>query len=527
MASVPENTLCYGDCLDWMQRWDDGSVDLIYLDPPFKSDANYNVLYAPDTAGGAQTRAFADTWSWDAAAGERLARYEGAAARPAHDAIVGLAGILGASGMLAYLTYIAERLEPMHRLLKPTGSLYFHCDTTVSHYVKVLLDAIFGPERFRAEITWQRTSSHNDGAQGRKQYGRVCDVILFYTRGAGWTWNPQYMAYDRRYIDGFYRHVEEGTGRRYRLDNLSGPGGAAKGNPEYEVMGVKRYWRYSRERMQQLIDAGRVVQTAPGRVPAYKRYLDEMPGKPLQDLWNDINPVGPQARERLGYPTQKPITLLERVIAVSSNEGDLVLDPFCGCGTTIDAARRLKRRWCGIDISAFAIDLVRDRRLKDPTIPTLGIPADLEGARKLAAEQPFAFESWAVTRLPGFAPNTQQRGDGGIDGRATLALAPDDVDSRLALAQVKGGKFSVSYLRDFRHVIERDQAALGCFVTLEPAPSRHRADAKTAGRLHVSGQPYDRVHLWSIADYFDRRWPVLPIMTDPYTGRPLAQQELF
>ena len=292
-------------------------------------------------------------------------------------------------------------------------------------------------------------------------------------------------------------------------------------------MGVKRYWRYSRDRMQELIDAGRVVQTGPGRVPAYKRYLDEMPGKPLQDLWNDINPVGPQARERLGYPTQKPIALLERVIAVSSNEGDLVLDPFCGCGTTIDAARRLKRRWCGIDISAFAIDLVRDRRLRDPTIPILGIPADLNGARKLAADQPFAFESWAVTRLPGFAPNTQQRGDGGIDGRATLALAPDDVDSRLALAQVKGGRFSVSYLRDFRHVIEREQAAVGCFVTLDLAPPRHRADAKTAGQLHVSGQPYDRVHLWSIADYFDRRWPVLPIMTDPYTGQPLAQRELF
>ena len=227
-------------------------------------------------------------------------------------------------------------------------------------------------------------------------------------------------------------------------------------------MGVTRYWRYSRERMQQLVEAGECCSdgTGQGRL-AYKRYLDEMPGKPLQDLWTDINPIGAQARERLGYPTQKPRALLERIIAASSNEGDLVLDPFCGCGTTVDAALRLKRRWVGIDISAFAIDLVRDRRLKDPTIPTVGIPADLEGARKLAAEQPFAFESWAVTRLPGFAPNMQQRGDGGIDGRATLALAPDDLDSRLALAQVKGGKFSVSYLRDFRHVLDRETAALG------------------------------------------------------------------
>ena len=182
-----------------------------------------------------------------------------------------------------------------------------------------------------------------------------------------------------------------------------------------------------------------------------------------------------------------------------------MLDPFCGCGTTVEAARRLERQWCGIDISAFAVDLVKDRRLRNPTIATLGIPADLESARKLAAEQPFAFESWAVTRLPGFVPNTKQRSDGGIDGRATIATPPDDHDSRLALAQVKGGRFSASYLRDFRHVIERDGAALGCFITLDPVPAKHRAGAKTAGELHVAGHRYDRLHLWSIAEYFDRR----------------------
>ena len=430
--------------------------------------------------------------------------------------------------MLAYLTYMAERLEHMPRLLKPTGSLYLHCDPTASHYLKVLCDAVFGPDGFRSEITWQRTSSHNDGAQGRKQYGRVRDVLLFYSRGAEWAWNPLFTPYDQQYIDSFYRHVERETGRRYRLGDLTGPGGAAKGNPRYEVMGVTRFWRYSREQMRKLVDAGRVVQTAPGRVPAYKRHLDEMPGKPLQDFWSDIPPVSPAARERLGYPTQKPVALLECIIAASSNEGDLVLDPFCGCGTTVDAARRLKRRWCGVDISAFAVDLVKERRLKDPTIPTLGIPADLEGVRKLAAEQPFAFESWAVTRLPGFAPNVRQRGDGGVDGRATLAVAPEDADSRLALAQVKGSRsFNVSHFRDFRHVMERERAALGCFVTLGPAPARPRADAKTAGRVHVAGRPYDRLHLWSMADYFDRRWPVLPVMTDPYSGRPLNQPELF
>ena len=195
-----------------------------------------------------------------------------------------------------------------------------------------------------------------------------------------------------------------------------------------------------------------------------------------------------------------------------------------GCGTTVAAARTLRRRWCGIDISPFAIDLIAKRRLQDPTVCTVGIPTDLVGARRLAADHPFEFETWAVSQLPGFAPNTRQRGDGGIDGRATLAAKPDDAPTRLALAQVKGGRFNASHLRDFRHVIERDNAAVGCFVTLDPAPARQRADAKLAGRVHVQGQPYDRLHLWSISEYFpDLRTPFLPVMTDPYTGRPMGQ----
>ena len=462
---LPENTLCYGDCLDWMERWDDASVDLIYLDPPFNSNASYNLLYARDSAGGAQKRAFTDTWSWDAAAGERLERFEGATARPAYRAIVGLAGMLGPSGMLAYLTYMAERLEHMHRLLKPTGSLYLHCDPTASYYLKVLLDVIFGPINFRNEVVW----AYRTGGVSKRWFGRKHDAILFYTKQDKWTFNVQReRSYSTNSPPGFkeVRKYQDEHGRWYTMSTM-------------------------------------------------------------RDVW-EINAVGRTSGERLGYPTQKPRALLERIITASSNEGDLVLDPFCGCGTTVDAARRLKRRWCGIDISAFAIDLIKGKRLQDPSVPTLGIPADLEGARKLAREQPFAFESWAVTRLPGFAPNDRQRGDGGIDGRGTLATKPDDADSRLALAQVKGGRaWHVSHFRDFRHVMERERAALGCFVTLAPAPARSRADAKTAGRVHVSGHPYDRLHLWSMAEYFDGRRPVLPVMTDPYTGKALDQPELF
>ena len=520
MVAPPVDTLCYGDCLDWMARWDDDTVDLIYLDPPFNSNASYNVLYARDSAGAAQMQAFADTWSWDAAAGERLARFEGATARRAYRAIVGLAEILGPSGMLAYLTYMAERLEHMHRLLKPTGSLYLHCDPTASHYLKVLCDAMFMPENFRNEITWRRS---NPKSLTTINFPNCRDTILRYSKTDDCLFNMVYGEHDPEYVKRAYTH-QDAKGR-YRLLPLLNPNDN-RPNLTYEFLGVTRVWRWTRQRMQAAYDAGIVVQTKPGAVPQYKKYLHESRGRTVTNDWHDIRPVS--RKEDLGYPTQKPRALLERIIGASSNEGDLVLDPFCGCGTTVDAARRLKRRWCGIDISAFAVDLVKVQRLKDPSIPTLGIPADLEGARKLAAEQPFAFESWAVTRLPGFAPNHRQRGDGGIDGRATLAVAPDDADSRLALAQVKGSRsFNVSYLRDFRYVMERERAALGCFVTLEPAPASSRADAKTAGRVHVGGQPYDRLHMWSMSDYFERRWPALPVMTDPYSGRPLDQLWLF
>ena len=523
MASAPPtDTLCYGDCLDWMARWDDATVDLIYLDPPFNSNASYNVLYAADAARDAQYRAFNDTWSWDAAAGERLERYRSAVARPAHKTVVGLAGVLGESGMLAYLTYMAERLEHCCRLLKPTGSLYRHCDPTANAYLRALCDGIFGADRFRNEIVWRRTSSHNDS----RKWAQIHDCLLFYA-GPQFTWNPVHLPHDPKYVAKFYR-FEDARGR-YRLHEIirtasMGP----RPNLAYEYRGYtpKWGWRRIRSKVEALDRDGRIEWSQSGR-PYLKRYLHEQPGPPVSSVVVDIPPLSGRTAERLGYPTQKPLALLKRIILVSSNKGDVVLDPFCGCGTTVEPARKLGRRWCGIDISAFAVDLVKDKRLRDPAIPTLGIPADLAGARKLASEDPFAFESWAVTRLPGFAPNIRQRGDGGLDGRATLAVAPDDADSRLALAQVKGGKFQLTHYRDFRHVLDREAAALGCFLTLDPAPPAPRAEAKTAGRLHVAGEPYDRLHLWSIADCFERRWPLLPVMADPYSGRPMDQPGLF
>ena len=539
MGAPPAGALCYGDCLDWMGRWDDATVDLIYLDPPFNSNADYNVLYAPGAAGGAQTRAFADTWSWDAAAGERLEHYRAAVARPARKAIVGLAGMLGESGMLAYLTYMAERLEHCHRLLKPTGSLYLHCDPTASHYLRAVLDAIFGAANFRSEIIWRRI---NPTGRASKRLANNADHLLCYASGEAFTWNPQFRPHDPAYIKRFYRQTDDQG--PYTLGDLKGAGlrSGPSGKPwrGIDPAGTGSHWAIpnralpdearsatTQEKLDLLDEMGRIYWPAKGGMPRYKRYLHEMPGTPIDTIWDDIGSIQAHAKERMGYPTQKPVALLERIISASSNPGDIVLDPFCGCGTTVEAARNLGRQWCGIDISAFAVDLVKDVRLKDPTIPTLGIPADLAGARKLAHDQPFAFESWAVTRLPGFAPNTKQIGDGGIDGRATLAVAPDDLESRLALAQVKGGKFHLSQFRDFRHVLDREDAALGCYVTVDPSPAKSRADAKTAGRVHVAGQPYDRLQLWSMADYFEDRWPVLPVMTDPYSGRPINQPGLF
>jgi len=278
----------------------------------------------------------------------------------------------GKRGALAYrdkvegtefIEYLRKRLVLIHELLADDGSLYLHLDTNKVHYLKVVLDEIFGPQNFRSEIVWKRSSAHSDTKQGRSQHGRIHDTILWYTKSSQWVWNPQYTPYDQEYIDDFYRHVEEGTGRRYRLGDLTAPGGANKGNPRYELMGVTRYWRYSEKEMARLVEEGRVVQTAPGAVPAYKRYLDEMPGVSLQDLWTDIKPIGAQASERQGYPTQKPVELLDRIIKSSTNEGDLVVDCFVGSGTSLVSAAKLERRWIGVDCGKLAIYTAQRRLL--------------------------------------------------------------------------------------------------------------------------------------------------------------------
>src|SRR5579863_821403 len=324
---ITMNTLYYGDNLNILREYiPTESIDLIYLDPPFNSNRNYNVLFKDEsgTDSEAQITAFEDTWHWNEAAQDTFQELVTQAPDHVSKMITSLRDFIGPNQMMAYLVMMAIRLVELHRVLKPTGSLYLHCDSTASHYLKIILDTIFGPQNFRNEIIWKRTSAHSDTKQGVVIHmGRVHDIILFYTKSESGRRREIYQTYNEEYINSSYRHIDS-DGRRYRLDNLTGPGGAAKGNPQYEFLGVTRYWRYSKVRMQELYEQGRIIQTKPGGVPAYKRYLDEMPGVPLQDVWDDILPLGAQATERLGYPTQKPLTLLERIIQTSSKPGDVV-----------------------------------------------------------------------------------------------------------------------------------------------------------------------------------------------------------
>jgi len=521
-----KNRLFFGDNLPILREHiADESVDLVYLDPPFNSNANYNVLFKEKSGqhSRAQITAFEDTWEWGEDAEETYYDTVLKGGKLA-DFLQAFRSLLGQSDMMAYLVMMAPRLQELHRVLKPTGSIYLHCDPTASHYLKLLMDAVFGAENFKTEIVWKRSSAHSDGKQGRKQHGRIHDILFFYTKEEGnHTWNQVFTPYDRQYVDQFYRHVEPSSQRRYRLGDITGPGGAAKGNPAYEVMGVTRYWRYSKAKMEELIAQGRIVQTSAGSVPAYKRYLDEMPGVPLQDVWSDINPIAAQAGERLHYPTQKPETLLERIINASSNEGDVVLDPFCGCGTSISVAERLNRKWIGIDITHLAITLIRHRlfdHFKSELSPydVVGDPKDLTSAQALAVEDRYQFQWWAAGLVEAFpAQDKRKKGaDSGIDGIINFV---DDMSgqAKRIVVQVKSGHVKAGDIRDLKGVMEREKAVIGCFITLEEPTAPMRAEAVSAGfyesAVKLEGMPaekFPRIQVLTISDLLAGRKLAFP-----------------
>ena len=511
------NSLFYGDNLEILrEHFADESVDLVYLDPPFNSNANYNVLFREQSGeeSPAQIQAFSDTWRWTQ---ESERTYENeiilnpATPPRVKDLVSALRQSIGRNDVMAYVVMMAPRLVELHRVMAPTASIYLHCDPTAGHLLRILMDSIFGPANFRNAITWKRTSAHSDA----KRFGRNTDTIWFYTKGDEWTWNQQFGDYDSAYLKSHYRY-ETDDGRRYRTDNLTA-GGLTGGGYEYEWNGVERVWRLPLESMQRLHDDGRIRYTRNG-VAEYIRYLDESQGMPLQSLWDDIAPINSQARERLGFQTQKPQALLERIIGSSSNEGDLVLDPFCGCGTTVAAAEKLGRKWAGIDITHLAVALMKHRLYASFNIePALdfdvvGEPVDLGGARALASQDRFQFEYWALSLLGARPVGDNRRGsDHGIDGVLHFINGPRRATKR-AIVQVKSGRVGVGQVRDLVGTLDRENAEIGLFVTLNPPTAPMQREAVAAGYWHseVWQRSYPRVQIRTIQELLDGNGFELP-----------------
>ncbi|MDX1935841.1 MAG: DNA methyltransferase [Flavihumibacter sp.] len=517
------NHLYFGDCLDVLkqlkQEQPQPFIDLIYIDPPFNSKRNYNVLFESMDMkdANAQKQAFADTWSNYSYVDtlNEIATLD----RELYTVLKTFHDIKSISdGAVAYLTTMAIRIWYMHKLLKDTGSFYLHCDPTMSHYLKLMCDMIFGERNYRNEITWQRTNTHNDAKQGRKAYGNVSDIILFYSKTDMPVFNQQYVPLSDEYVKSFYKFQDE-DGRYYQLGDLGAPGGEEKGNPHYEFLGVTKFWRYSKERMQKLYEEGRIVQTKPGTVPRLKRYLDESKGNSVQNLWNDIGPLQANSKEKLGYPTQKPESLLERIINTSSNEGDIVADFFCGCGTTISVAQKLNRQWLGADISHLAIRLIVKRLTETygqgikHNIRMHGLPRDIASAKELAQNVEggrIGFQDWVIEVLLNGVVNEKKVADGGFDGYLTFNMGKE---KQFALIETKSGKLTVKNMREFVDVVESQKAAVGIFVCFkENVTSEMTKKAKDAGHIKLGGIefPMDKIQILTVEDLFEGKLPQLP-----------------
>jgi site-specific DNA-methyltransferase (adenine-specific) len=525
------NTLYYGDNLDVLRAHvKDESVDLIYLDPPFNSARSYNVLFKEhDTESEAQIQAFEDTWRWDVKAEKTYTTLTdpNAEAHRAPEKLVmlieALRKFLGQSDMMAYLVMMAVRLVELRRVLKPTGSLYLHCDPTAAHYLKLVLDAVFGVDHFINEITWERTVPK--GLMTRRLPNNH-DVIFAYSKGDEYHWNQDvvFIPYDADNLDEKTEKkysLRDDDGRRYQLTSLINPN-PNRPNLTYEFLGVTRVWRWIKKRMLATHEKGLVVQTRPGAVPRLKRYLDEQRGKPIGDVWSDIPPVNSQAGERLGYQTQKPLALLERILRLASNEGDVVLDPFCGCGTTIHAAQHLKREWIGIDVTHLAIAIIRNRldtTFRGVKYKVVGEPEDQSGAIALATSDPYQFQWWALN-LIGARPVGEAVGrkgkkgmDRGIDGVIRFRDDPHAETSERLLVSVKAGRnITPAMVRDLRGTIEREGAPIGVLFLMHKPTSEMRKEAMKAGmwKSKLWNKSYPRIQILTVEDAFQGKRPEYP-----------------
>jgi DNA modification methylase len=530
------NTLYYGDNLKVLREHvADESVDLVYLDPPFNSNADYNVLFSEKdgTRAASQIKAFGDTWHWDQSAALAYQEVVEAGGKTSQ-CLQAFRTFLGENDMLAYLSMMAPRLMELRRALKSTGSIYLHCDPTASHYLKLLMDAVFGPEYFRNEIIWRRADPKGHAFT---RFPSTHDTLLYFAKDADPTWTPQYADYDPSYLKSHYSSIDSATGRNFTLSDCTNPN-KNRPNLTYEWKGITKVWRWTRNKMEQMDREGRLVYTKSG-APRYKRFLDEMPGTPITTLWDDIPFLNSQAQERLGYPTQKPEALLERIISASCPEDGTVLDPFCGCGTAIAAAQKLDRKWIGIDITHLAITLIKHRLFTafgqsiGKTYKVIGEPEDIQGATQLAVDDPYQFQWWALS-LVHARPTEQKKGaDKGIDGRLyfhdevrrQLVEGADDgtdpklmpipsgkrLETKQVIFQVKAGHTSSAHVRDLRGVLDREKAQIGVLISLQESTQPMRTEAASAGfyKSH-GGAQYPTIQLLTVRELLDGRGVNMP-----------------
>ena len=514
------NKLYFGDNLPIMrENIPDESVDLIYLDPPFNSNATYNVLFREhdSSESAAQIQAFDDTWHWSTEAEWAYQQTVTTGPRKLADMLQAMRTFLGQNDMMAYLTMMAPRMVELHRVLKPTGSIYLHCDPTASHYLKLLMDAVFGNVNFKAEIVWRRT---NAKGLAFKNYPRNHDILLYYSRSDEPIWNRPYKEHSPEYVERNYRYVEESTGRKYALGDLTNPN-RDRPNLTYEWNGHFRVWRWTKERMQAAHDSGLIHYTSSG-LAREKRYLDQMPGVATDTIWEDIPPVQAQSKERLGYPTQKPEALLERIISASSNEGDVVLDPFCGCGTAVAVAERLNRKWIGIDVTHLAISLMKSR-LRDSfgkdlsDYEVVGSPADVASARALSLEGGVAgryqFEYWALGLVEARPARDMKKGaDAGIDGYINF-FDDNSGKAKSVIVQVKSGRVGRNVIATLKGDMERENAEMGLLITLEQ-PTRPMLDEATATGFYTPeaypDRQFPRVQIATVEDILNGNGPAIP-----------------
>jgi site-specific DNA-methyltransferase (adenine-specific) len=523
------NKLFYGDNINILRNHImNESIDLIYLDPPFNSSRDYNIFFKSKSgnASDAQLTAFEDTWVWGESASEAYRDFMESNFSNTAKVLESLKNLLGYSDMLAYLTMMTPRIVELHKKLKKTGSFYLHCDSNASHYIKIILDSVFGEDNFRNEIIWKRTNVHSDS----KTWSKVSDTIFFYTKSSKFTWNPQYLPHTESHIESKYNLKDE-NGRFYALDNITSPN--PRPNLMYEWKGhisPPNGWRYSVETMKRLDEEGKIwYPDSTEKRPRLKRYLDEMSGTLIGNIWSDIQPLNSQARERLGYPTQKPEALLERIIMASSNLNDSILDPFCGCGTTVAVAQKLGRKWIGIDITSLATTLIRWRlesayRIKaGKDFAIIGLPTTKEDAIALAKEDTDKnrkqFEMWAVGLVRGQPTQAGKKGpDRGIDGIFQF-LKDQNAIGRLIIS-VKSGKVSTSMIRDLVGTVSREGADGGIFITLNNPSKDMRIEASSSGYFSASlgakSASFPKIQIITIEDLLEDKLPKLPLTVNPY-----------